>query len=402
VRNAVAHGIEPAAEREARGKRPIGRVEVAFERRGQRVAFLCRDDGRGIDVAAVEAEARRRGLIGPDRRLDPQAAAELLLRGGISTSRGVTELAGRGVGLDVVREAARQLNGEASLRSEAGRGTTVEIRVPLSLSSSRALLVEAAESHLCIPLDAVSRTLQVRDEQVARAGDGESIAVDGHVVPFAHLAQVLRRPASPARQRAWPAAVIRAGGRTVAVAVDRLVGTGEVVVRRLPATVEAEPCIAGATLDAQGTPQLVLDALGVGEAVTGLKRTTEEAVTPARRRVLVIDDSLTTRMLEQSILESAGYEVELASSGEEALERARIGRFDLFLVDVEMPGIDGFEFIRRSQEDPVLRDTPSILVTSRNGPADRRRAEQVGARAYIIKSDFEQGILLETIRDLVR
>jgi two-component system chemotaxis sensor kinase CheA len=170
--------------------------------------------------------------------------------------------------------------------------------------------------------------------------------------------------------------------------------------RPLPELAPATEVIAGAALDAVGDPLLVLDP---DSLVARAQRAGPESieVTPSRLSVLVVDDSLTTRMLEQSILESAGFDVDLAASGEEGLVKARASRYALFLVDVEMPGIDGFTFIERIQADADLRDIPSVLVTSRNSPEDRQRARDVGARAYVVKSEFDQGVLLERIRTLV-
>jgi two-component system chemotaxis sensor kinase CheA len=172
--------------------------------------------------------------------------------------------------------------------------------------------------------------------------------------------------------------------------------------RPLPGVVEADQVISGASLDAEGNPQLVLDPGGlVAAAERGRSATSEETASPRRAPILVIDDSLTTRMLEQSILESAGYEVELAVSAEEALTKAHDRRYSLFIVDVEMPGMDGFEFVAETRSEAALRDIPAILVTSRNAVEDRQRGEQVGSRAYIVKSDFDQGQLLQTIRKLI-
>jgi two-component system chemotaxis sensor kinase CheA len=184
------------------------------------------------------------------------------------------------------------------------------------------------------------------------------------------------------------------------VGVERLRGTQNVILRPLPDCTPSDPIVAGASLDAQGHPQLILDPEGLVEYV-GSAGAALAAMPLLRAPILVIDDSLTTRMLEQSILESAGYEVELATSGEDALERARKRRYSLFLVDVEMPGMDGFTFIERARGDPVLRDIPAVLVTSRASPEDRRRGLKVGARAYIIKGEFDQIEFLEQIRLLV-
>jgi len=194
---------------------------------------------------------------------------------------------------------------------------------------------------------------------------------------------------------------VQTGDRSVAVGVDRFLGTSSIVMRSLPAAVAADPIVAGASLDAEGNPQLVLDPI---ELVALAERGRGSALggTPPRPApILVIDDSLTTRMLEKSILESAGYEVEIAVSAEEALAKACDGRYSLFLVDVEMPGMDGFEFVETTRADPTLRSIPAILVTSRNAPEDRRRGEQAGARAYIVKGEFDQGKLLQTIRALI-
>lgn len=400
VRNAVAHGIEAPEDRISAGKPAAGRVVVEFVRRGPRVAFQCRDDGAGVRLAAVLEAARRRGVVAAGEEPSADELLALLLRGGLSTSGAVDVVSGRGIGLDVVGATAARLKGEVAMRTEPGRGTTVEVSVPVSLASAWALLVGSGDDVICVPLDAVWRCKLVRADEIGRTGEGESVAIDGRVLPFAPLHRVLGR--AGARRGAWPVVVLQAGGRAAAIAVDRLAGAAEIMVRRLPVSAAAEAVIAGAALDAEGTPQLVLDPLGVIEAAAGFGASSPEPPAPEPPLVLVIDDSLTTRMLEQSILESAGYRVELAVSGEEALAKARARRFDIFLVDVEMPGIDGFEFIERARQDPALRDTPSILVTSRSSADDRRRGLDVGARAYIVKSEFEQGLLLDSIRRLVR
>jgi two-component system chemotaxis sensor kinase CheA len=289
-----------------------------------------------------------------------------------------------------------------SIRSEPGRGTTVEVQVPISIASLHGLVVEAAGALAAIPLDAVRATLRVRDSEIARSAESDSILHEGNVIPFLPLDRMLRRSGSAGRNRsAWSAVVVEAGGRRAAVGVDRLLGTSNIVMRALPGVIEADRVVSGASLDAEGNPQLVLDPGGlVATAERGRGASSEEADL-RRPPVLVIDDSLTTRMLEQSILESAGYEVELAVSAEEALIKAHDRRYSLFIVDVEMPGMDGFEFVAQTRSDPALRDIPAIMVTSRNAVEDRRRGEQVGARAYIVKGEFDQEQLLQSIRTLI-
>jgi two-component system chemotaxis sensor kinase CheA len=402
VRNAVAHGIEAEAERIAAGKPAAGSVELTVERRGNRVAFVCSDDGRGIDVEAVRRLAAARTAAPPTTRLRDDEVFALLLQGGLSTSSTVTELSGRGVGLDVVRETAARLKGEVSLRSEPGRGARIEICVPVSLSSLPALVVDAGGITAALPLDAVRRTLRLAASDIARSPGSDSIVFDGDVIPFVLLAKLLHRHTAAVRgRRHCSAVVVQSGTALAAVGVDRLVETANVVVRPLAAHAEVEALVAGVSLDAEGQPQLVLDPNGLVAAALAGRGAQPEAAASERRPVLVVDDSLTTRMLEQSILESAGYEVELAVSAEEALGKAKGKRYDLFVVDVEMPGMDGFEFVERTRSDAALRETPAILVTSRASAQDRQRGSEVGARGYIVKGEFDQGTLLRTIRDLI-
>jgi two-component system chemotaxis sensor kinase CheA len=402
MRNAVAHGIETTAERTRAQKPRTGTVEVTIERRANRVACVCRDDGRGIDAGSVRSAAERAGLMPKDATpLAAEALLPLLMKGGFSTTGAVTEMSGRGIGLDIVRETAARLGGAVTLRTEPGRGTTLELTVPVSLSALDALLVEAAGNTAAIPLESVQRTLRLGPGDVVRTAEGETIVHEGRVVPFARLAPSGQASVEVRRAGFTAAVVIQARGSLAAISVDRLVGTANVVVRSLPPLALADPLVAGVSLDGKGMPRLVLDPEGLVTMATARRGTTPEAVAPRPARILVIDDSLTTRMLEQSILESAGYEVALASSAEEGLEKAGAERYALFLVDVEMPGMDGFAFVERTRADPKFCDTPAILVSSRNAPEDLERGRQAGARAYVVKGDFDQAGLLAIIRGLV-
>jgi two-component system chemotaxis sensor kinase CheA len=403
VRNAVAHGIETPGERVAAGKPTAGRVDLTVERRADKVAVRCRDDGRGIDVEALRRSLVAQGLLPSSeaRSLDLAGIFQILLRGGVTTTRTVTEVSGRGVGLDVVREAAARLNGEIAVRSEAGRGTDIEVCVPVSLTSLAVLQVEVAGVVVSLPLEHVWQTVRIARADVVRSGDGDSILFEGQVIPLLPLAKALRRQTAPTTKPFHPAVVVRSGEAAAAVGVDRLLGLANVVVRSLPTEVEADAIISGASLDAEGNPQLVLDAGGLLQAARAGAGGRAHAELVAERPVLVVDDSLTTRMLEQSILESAGYEVHVAASAEEALGKATERPYGIFIVDVEMPGMDGFEFVTRTRADPVLRSVPAILLTSRESVDDKRRGREAGASAYIVKGEFDQAVLLQTIRNLV-
>src|SRR5665213_1346460 len=403
VRNAVVHGIEPEDERRAIGKTSDGHVTLEVVRRGRNVVFTCRDDGRGIDLDAVHNSARRKGLLVDDSAtLDSSELMRLLLKGGISTSGAVTELSGRGIGLDVVRDFAERAGGEVTVTTETGKGTSVKLEVPLSLASFEALAVESDGITVLIPLDSVVQTVRVDSEEIRASVQGETLTHDGNVFPFLHLSETLSDKTVAPRIHGDCSVVIASGSSgAVAIGVHRLLGTSNVVVRPLPSFLSVSPIVSGVWLDAEGNPQLVLDSDGlVSRAQRNEHQVRREADVASLAPILVIDDSLTTRMLEQSILESASYSVEVASSAEEGLVKAKSKRYLLCLVDVEMPGMDGFTFIEQTKADPTLRDIPAILVTSRSAPEDLQRGIDVGAGAYVTKGEFDQGKLLERIKEL--
>lgn len=401
VRNAVSHGIERPDRRAALGKPKRGLVAVSVQRRGHSVVFTCRDDGRGIDIDAIGRAAARKGLIGEADSLDHDSTIKLLLAGGLTTSETVTEISGRGVGLDAVRETADRLKGEINIHSSEGAGTTVEMIVPLSLSSMPALAVETAGTTLLIPFDVIVGTVKLESDRPADARWTVWQEENLEVVPLASVLGI-ESPSGKSVGRRM-AVVLRAGKGHVAVGVDHVLEVRNIVVHPLPRTSFADATVAGAAFGAMGQPQLVLSPPALIEAVAATEGTAPgpEYESPAPAPVLVIDDSLTTRMLEQSILESAGYEVDLAVSAEDALRKAKERQYGLFIVDVEMPGMDGFEFIAHARKDPELGDIPCILVTSRNAPEDRRRGAEVGVKAYLVKSEFDQAALLGTIRRLI-
>jgi two-component system chemotaxis sensor kinase CheA len=344
--------------------------------------------------------ARRRSEGQQLEGLDAEDLTRLLLQGGISTAADVNEIAGRGVGLDVVRETAERLGGSVDLRSTPGHGVELELSVPASLSALRALIVEVGGESVALPLSAVLRGARNRTEQVSRGSDGEAVLVDGTVVPFVPLARLLRLEKATSEARAWSTVLLETPAGTLALGVDRLLGTENMVARSLPELMLADPIIAGAALDADGNPRVLLSPEGIGRAARQFA-TLPRVENRTRVPILVIDDSLTTRMLEQSILESAGYEVELATSGEEGLEKARQRKFSLILVDVEMPGMDGFTFIEEKHKDPALKDVPAVLITSRASPEDLERGRRVGASGHIAKHEFDQNDLLQRIKRLV-
>jgi two-component system chemotaxis sensor kinase CheA len=398
ARNAVAHGIEPPDERIAAGKPPAGRVYVNFRREGSRNLLEIRDDGRGIDFEVLREQAVRRGWLTPSQAqdADAQALTQLLLRPGVSTARSTDALSGRGVGLDLVNNAVARLKGDLSISAEPGRGTTIQIRVPANLNSAAVLMVEAGGTVFGIPLDVVHRTVAVADMKQL----GDLWMIDDRPMPMIPLAAVLGIEAATASV----AIEISAYPRNFLLGVNSLLGVRQTVIHMLPAYVEAEPFVLGASVESEGHLQLILDPAMLRSKLDELGRRQERETLPAPipLPILVVDDSLTTRMLEQSILEMEGYTVNLAGSAEEGLNMARERSYGLFMVDVEMPGMDGVAFLEKVRQDPELRETPTILITSRGSAEDRARGLRAGAQEYIVKSEFDQRFLLNRVRTLIR
>jgi two-component system, chemotaxis family, sensor kinase CheA len=395
VRNAVAHGIESPEKRLEQRKPPEGSVTLKVQRRGDRVTFSCVDDGAGIDLEAIRKAARQKGL----RASDDKQLLELILKGGVSTAEKVSEISGRGIGLSAVKSAANKLKGDVHITSQQGIGTTVDLIVPVSMTWLNALLVEVRGITIAVPLDAVSKTLRLEQKDIASSSDGETIIQEDMPIPFVPLAQILHWEHAP--RKLWNVAVVEGSGGRVALGIDRLIGTSSIVVKKLPEDLQGEEILAGAALDIEGNPQLVIDPQQLSVELHRFLRSSHAEVRSAAP-VLVIDDSLTTRMLEQSILEAAGFPVEVAVSAEEAMEKALKQSYSVFVVDVEMPGMNGFEFIESVQRNEALRHIPCILVTSLNSNEDKARGERVGAKAYIVKGEFDQENLLNTIRKWVQ
>ncbi|HHQ49460.1 MAG TPA: hybrid sensor histidine kinase/response regulator, partial [Acidobacteria bacterium] len=405
LRNAIDHGIEePAARREA-GKPETGRVEIVARQRGRLVEVEVRDDGRGIDVEALQARALAAGLIEQDGvgNRSREDLLRLAFSTGLSTARRVTELSGRGVGLDVVRANLETLQGRVEVRSEPGRGTVFTLTVPLSLATSFAVLVSCGGTVLAFPAGTVDRVLRVALEELATVDGWPVVRIGGHPVPVADLGAVLRL--GEVAQEPGPRPVVVAGvvEHRMAFVVEKVEDSRELVISELGPQARNIPVVAGGALLPDGRPVIVLDvgavidaciARGKGAAVSGRTRR-------RRRRILLADDSLTTRALEKTILEGAGYDVVAVPGGEEAWNELRSGEFDAVVSDIEMPGLDGFGLTRKIRSDPVRRDLPVVLVTSLESQADRQRGLEAGADAYIVKRTFDQRELLETLERLI-
>ena len=400
VRNAVAHGLESPEERERLGKPPEGRVTLSARLRGSRVEVTVDDDGRGLDLAALRERARARGLKVPE---EDEEAARLVFEAGLSTAAEVTQVAGRGVGLDVVRMHVEGLRGGVEVTTLPGRGTCFTLDVPLTLSTLRVLLVSAGGQTLALASESVARLVRLSPEEVRDVEGRPAWASGDALLPLASLADVLGLPPGPPRARRG-AVVLAAGTARAVVVVDEVLAEQEALVRSLGHRVRRAQHVSAAAVLPDGRLSLLLNPVSLVRAAGGRPAASlfpAPAAQRTRRRVVLADDSPTTRALEQSILEGAGYEVVPCVDGAEAWERLQAGGADALVLDVEMPRMDGFALTEAVRASPRFSRLPVVLVTARGKAEDKARGLQAGASAYLVKSAFDPTSLLETLRRLL-
>ncbi|HVM27122.1 MAG TPA: response regulator [Mycobacteriales bacterium] len=420
VVNAVDHGCEPAAQRRSAGKPARATVTVSARSVGGTVVLEVSDDGAGVDEDAVRAAAVRQGLLPPDSTLAGPALLSMLFTPALSTSSTVTETSGRGVGLDVVRDAVEELGGAVEVRSERGSGTAFVLTLPVTLGVLRCLLTRVGDERYAVPVTGVVESVSLRaDEAGGRGGAevhvlaGRSVVVrHGVSVPLVDLGAALGLSRAPG-QGPRAALVVRHGTTQVAWAVDRLEGESELVVKDLGAFLGRVPLVAGATIDGSGHVVCLLDLRELGERALGAAplgastpflpaQATRASAVPARKpRVLVVEDSVGVRELERVILEGAGYSVETAVDGLDGASRLRDDPADLVVSDVEMPGMDGFELTRTIRRTKGWEDVPVVIMTSRGEDHARQAGLEAGCSAYLLKNEFDQDELVQTVRRLV-
>lgn len=406
LRNAIDHGIETPREREACQKPRMGRVRLSAGQQGQTVVVRLADDGAGLDYQALRNALARHGRRDAPA-LDEDELQDLAFSAGVSTSPIITDISGRGIGLAVVRRNVEALHGRVEVSTEEGRGTQFTLILPLTLTSARGLLVRTAGQMLAIPVSEVERIVALGPGDIFALEGQPAIRVDGRPVTLAPLDEILGLPPQSKAEQ-WdntPAVVVSAAERWLALAVDELAGEQEMVIKGMGRQLHRVAGIAGATVLGNGDVVLILSVPDLLKMASRARRQpvldeppAEEATRP--RRILVVDDSLTTRTLEKNILEAAGYHVTLATDGQEALAAMAGEVPDIVISDILMPRVDGFQLARRLKSDERTAHVPIILVSSLDSPADKARGIEAGADAYIVKGRFDQGNLLETIEQL--
>jgi two-component system chemotaxis sensor kinase CheA len=408
VRNCIDHGIETPNQRKERGKLTRATVRIAiFPRSAVKVEIVVSDDGAGIDLQKVRAASVKLGLVSEEvaKKTDDQQSVGLIFKSGVSTSPMITEISGRGLGLAIVREKAEKIGGTVSVETQAGVGTTFRLTLPLTLARFRGILVRAGERLFVLPTRYVQRVLRLSKDEIKTAENRETIQINGRPVSAVRLSDVLQvTPANsdPDPKCKLPVLVLGWAGEQIGFFVDEILDEREVLVKSLGKQLPRVRNIAGATILGTGKVLPVLNVAdlmqsAVNMAPASASREPEEAP----KSILVAEDSITSRTLLKNILELAGYKVKTAIDGAEALSVLATEAFDLVVSDVEMPRMSGFDLTARIRAGARLAQLPVVLVTALDSREDRERGVEVGANAYIVKSSFDQGNLLEVVRRLI-
>jgi two-component system, chemotaxis family, sensor kinase CheA len=409
LRNAVDHGIEDPDERSRRGKPQRARIGIQARQKGDAIELELSDDGSGIDIRRIKVIAAKKGIVPEDvaEAMSDRDAMGLIFRSGFSTSPMITDISGRGVGLDVVRDSVERINGLIEVTSEIGVGTTFVITVPLSIATTQCLFVRAGEGVFAIPVTNVVRILRVQPEDVGRADGRDALVVDDRPIPLVHLADVLGVERGEADEEGGHALIVGSAEKSTAFIVEGFEGAQEVVIKGLPEPFQRVRFAAGATITGTGEVVVILNVGDLARAARSSgarragRREPKARVESTRPVVLIADDSIVTRTLEKNILEAAGYEVRIASDGLEAWNVLETAGADILVSDIEMPLVDGYVLTEKVRADERFATLPVVLVTSLDSRQHRERGIAVGADAHIVKQGFSQDRLLETIKSLI-
>ena len=412
LRNAVDHGLESTEDRLAAGKPAHGRISLNLVHEGSEVVLEMSDDGAGIPLSAVRHKAIKRGLLDPASDVSDHDILQFILQPGFSTAAKITQISGRGLGMDVVHEEVKQLGGSMAIHSSTGTGATFRIRLPFSVSINRALMVQCADELYAVPLNTIDGIVRVPPAELAAhyKSEGGRYVYGGEAFELRYLGDLLhsaRRPSLLGQTLPVPLLLIRSHDHQVAVQVDALAGSREIVVKSLGLQMAAVQGLSGATIQGDGRVVLILDVLAQIRAhqarlIHGALHSQQQGNGPVDQvasrplQIMVVDDSVTVRKVTSRLLERHGMQVMTARDGVEALALLREQRPDVLLLDIEMPRMDGFEVAAQIRHDPLLHDLPIIMITSRTGNKHRERAMAIGVNAYLGKP-YQEGQLLDSI-----
>lgn len=417
LRNAVAHGIESTEQREAAGKPSAGTIAISLHQEGNDVSIIFSDDGAGLNLRHIREKALVSGLVAPDGTLSDAEAANLIFMPGFSTAAQVTELAGRGIGMDVVRSEVYALGGRIETGTEAGQGTRFKLVLPLTTAVTQVVMLRMGHLTVGVPANLVEMVRRVSAHELEQAYQSGSLDYAGETMPFFWAGALLQSSgrSHEAQSKTIPVVICRSAGQRLAIHVDEILGNQEVVVKNLGAQLSRLPGLAGMSVLASGAVVLIYNPVALGAVYGERARELQQAaqtgdatshqagaadLLPAARLaaselplVLVVDDSITVRRVTQRLLKREGYRVAVAADGLQALERLQEEMPMVVLTDIEMPRMDGFDLVRNIRMDERLRDLPIIMITSRIAQKHRDHARELGVNHYLGKPYSEDELL---------
>jgi two-component system sensor histidine kinase and response regulator WspE len=413
LRNAIDHGLESPEERLAAGKRAEGEIRIEASHQHGMLHVVIADDGRGIDLERVRDKVRERGLAGPEivSRLTEIELLEFLFLPGFSTAERVSEISGRGVGLDAVQSSVKEFGGVVRVTTIPGEGTTFTLKMPITRSVVRALLVEIAGEPYAVPLTRIEHALIATRDQIHVSETREYVRFDNMNIGIVPARQILGIPPRPATDEV-PILVVSNARNRYGIAVDRFAGESDLVLRPLDARLGKVPNISAVSVTLDGTPILLLDVDDIVTTVDQLlqgrqlqrlapRQVQEPQLAVRRKRILVVDDSLTVREVERRLLENNGYEVEVAVDGMHGWNAVRSSQFDLVISDVDMPRMSGIELVTHIKRDERLARIPVMIVSYKDREEDRMRGLDAGANYYLTKGSFQDDTMLRAVADLI-
>lgn len=413
LRNSIDHGLETKAERKKTDKPTMGTILIDIKREGSEIVIRISDDGKGINLDAIREKARERGLMKDDSDLTDKEVLRFILESGFSTAAKVTQLSGRGVGMDVVNSEVKQLGGSLQIDTVEGKGTKFTVRLPLTLSVNKALLVHVGEDTYAIPLASIDGVVRATHEELESFYNSSEPRYQyaGNSYRFMHLGSQLglNQPILPGPNGKLPVLLARAGDHRIALQVEVLMGSREIVVKSVGPQISTVRAISGATILSDGSVALILDvgALVYMEiAKPVMQEETKEVVAEnvsidaGQITVMVVDDSITVRKVTTRLLERNNFNVMTAKDGVDAVAVLQEQIPDLFLLDIEMPRMDGYELATHIRNDDVMKNIPIIMITSRTGDKHRQRAMDIGVNRYMGKP-FQEADLLQNINEIL-
>ncbi|HMV00734.1 MAG TPA: response regulator, partial [Rhodocyclaceae bacterium] len=400
LRNAVTHGIESRAERAACGKSEIGEITLALRQEGNEIIIAMSDDGGGLNAERIRAKGEALGFIAAGEAVDDAHLYDLIFQPGFSTAGEVTQIAGRGVGMDVVKTEVSSLGGRIEIATTLGQGTTFRLYLPLTLAVTQTLLLRAGGALYAVPSTMIEQVQELKEKDLAALRERGAAEWHGNQYPFHFLPHLLGDPgALPENRRRYWVILMRSGSQRAAVQVDELKGNQEVVVKNIGAQLARVVGIDGATVLGDGQVVLILNPVALASRRAAVATTVPVATAPTPSApstlptVLVVDDSLTVRKITGRLLSREGYQVVTAKDGVDALEQLQEVLPDVILSDIEMPRMDGFELVRNIRADNQWKGVPIIMITSRTADKHRKYAEEIGADHYLGKPYDEDELL---------